>query len=124
ALDDVRAEAALPHAGKGGIRRLREPDDLERPRAIRQAADKAALLQRDDQAVNAGLGAKVERILHLVKGRRDAGFLQPFIDEKQEFELLARQHRVSARWVWVRRDKSRTGPYLFTQCSATVVNFR
>ena len=49
--------------------------------AVRQAADEAALLQRRDQPVNAGLGPQIERVLHLVEGRRHAGLLQPLVDE-------------------------------------------
>jgi hypothetical protein len=42
--------------------------------------------------VDAGLGAKVEGILHLVERGRDARFLHPLVDEHQQFVLLARQH--------------------------------
>ncbi len=58
-----------------------------------QAADEAALLQRRDQPVNAGFGAQIERVLHLVEGRRNAGFLEPLMDETQKLELFPRQHR-------------------------------
>ena len=57
-------------------RRLRQPHHLDGAGAIGQAADEAALLERLDQPVDAGLGAQVERILHLVEGRRDAASLR------------------------------------------------
>ena len=45
---------------------------------------KAALLERRDQPVDAGLGAQVQRLLHLVEGRGDAILLESFVDEVQE----------------------------------------
>ena len=74
---------------------LGQLDHLDGARPIRQAADEAALLQRRDQAVDPGLRAQVERILHLVEGGRHAGFLQAFVDEAQQLELLAGQHLAS-----------------------------
>src|ERR1700722_12723670 len=73
--------------------RFGELDHLNGTSAVRQAADKAALLKRRDQPVNAGLGAKIERILHLVKGGRNAGLLQSLMDKTQELSLLACEHR-------------------------------
>ena len=73
-------------------RQLRQLDDLDGAGAIGQAADEAALLQRGDEAVDAGLRAQVERVLHLVEGGRYAGLFQPFIDETQKFILFARKH--------------------------------
>ncbi len=67
-------------------------DHFDGARTVGQAADEAALLQRRDQAVNAGLGAQVERVLHLVEGGRHAGFLEALVDEAQKLELLAGQH--------------------------------
>ena len=72
---------------------LGQLDDLDGAGAVGQAADEAALLQRRDQAVDAGLRAQVERVLHLVEGGRHAGLLQPLIDETQKLKLFARQHR-------------------------------
>ena len=72
---------------------LGQPDHLDGAGPVRQAADEAALLERGDQAVNAGLGAQVERFLHLVEGGRHAGLLEPLVDEAEQFVLLARQHR-------------------------------
>ena len=74
--------------------RLGQLDHLDRARPVRQAADEAALLQRRDQPVDAGFGAQIERVLHLVEGGRHAGFLQPLVDEAQQLELLAGQHRL------------------------------
>jgi hypothetical protein len=59
---------------------------------VRQTADEAALLQRRDQPVDARLGRQVQRLLHLVEGGRHAGLLDPFMDEHQEFVLLAGEH--------------------------------
>jgi hypothetical protein len=39
-----------------------------------------------------GLRTQIQRILHLVEGGRNAGFLQAFADESQEFVLFAREH--------------------------------
>ena len=79
-------------AGDAVRDRFRQLDHLDGARAVWQAADEAALLERRDQPMDAGLGAQVERILHLVEGGRHAGFLQPLMDEAQKLELLACQH--------------------------------
>jgi hypothetical protein len=42
--------------------------------------------------MDAGLGAEVEGILHLVEGGRNARLLEALIDEHQEFVLLSREH--------------------------------
>ncbi len=73
-------------------RRFRHPHDFDGARPVRQAADETALLQRPDQAVNSGLRPQVERVLHLVEGRRNPGFLQTLMNEHQEFVLLPREH--------------------------------
>ena len=52
--------------------RFGQLDHLDRARPVGQPADEAALFQRGDQPVNAGLGAQIERVLHLVEGRRNA----------------------------------------------------
>ena len=90
AFDDARREAAAAVAGGGQFGQL---DDLDGAGAVGQAADEAALLERRDEAVDAGFRAQVERILHLVEGGRYAGLFQPFIDETQKFILFARKHR-------------------------------
>src|SRR5262249_48369129 len=91
ALDHARGEAA--RAGTHALaHRLGQLDDLDGARAIRQPPDEATLLERSDQAVDARFGAQVERVLHLVEGRRHARFLQALMDEAQELELLAGQH--------------------------------
>ena len=73
----------------------RAADDLEGAGAMRQAADEAALVERRDQPVDAGLGLQVERLLHLVEGRRHACFLHALVDEEQQLFLLCGQHQAS-----------------------------
>ena len=51
---------------------------------------KLALLQAGDQAVNAGLGLQLERILHLVEGGRNAMLAQIAVQEKKKLVLFAR----------------------------------
>jgi hypothetical protein len=63
---------------------------------VGQAAQEAALLQGGDQAVDAGLGGQVQRVLHLVEGGGDARLLQPLVDEHEQFVLLAREHGPSS----------------------------
>ena len=71
---------------------LRQLDHLDGAGAVGQPADEAALFQRGDQAVDARFRAQIERVLHFVEGGRHPGLLQPFVDEPQQFELLAREH--------------------------------
>ena len=73
--------------------RFGQLDHLDGAGAVGQPADEAALLERGDQAVNSRLGAQIERILHLVERGRHARLGQALVDEAQEFELLASQHR-------------------------------
>ena len=73
---------------------LGQLDDFDGARAVRQAADEAALDQRRDQAVNAGLGFEIERVLHLVEGRRHAALLHALVDEEQQLFLFLGQHHV------------------------------
>ena len=95
AADDIEAGAPLLartrrlSGGLGGLI-LRQAHDIEGPRPVRQALDEAALLEARDQAVDAGLGLEPQGFLHLVEGRGNAGFAQLFLDEFQEFPLLAR----------------------------------
>lgn len=58
-----------------------------------EAADEPPFLQRRDQAVDAGFGAEIKRLFHLVKGRGDAIGIHPCLDEIQKFKLFAGQHR-------------------------------
>src|SRR6185312_2631753 len=88
AFDHARRETATAAAG----RKLGQLDHLDGACAIGQAADETAFLQRGDETVDAGLRAQIERILHLIEGGRNAGFLQPFVDETQKFILFAREH--------------------------------
>ena len=98
--------------------RIGQPQHFQRARPVGQPADEAALLERRDQPVDAGLRRKVERILHLVEGGRNAGFLQPLVDEQQQFMLLARQHRRSPEESNDKQNQNKH--YLFQLCSATV----
>ena len=88
AVDDRGLEAGAR------LERLGQPRDLDGARAVRQPADEAALLERGDQAMDAGLRPQVERVLHLVEGRRHPILLQSLVDEVQEVVLLARKHVV------------------------------
>ena len=91
---------------------------LQRTGAVRQPANEAAFLKRRDQPMNAGFGREVERLLHLVEGGRDAALLQPFMDEHQQFMLLARQHR--GPHDQNQKKQTQNKHYLFQLCSATV----
>ena len=92
-------------------------DHLDGARPIRQAADEAALLQRRDQPVNAGLGAQVERVLHLVEGGRNSGLFEALMDKTKEFSLLARQHRRFPIWppraAETNHERTLSVPYVF-----------
>ena len=57
-----------------------------------QAADEAALLQGGDEAMDARLRLEVQRLLHLVEGRRHPGLAQALVNEAEQFVLFARQH--------------------------------
>jgi hypothetical protein len=94
------AEGALDHAGREATatataaagRKLRKLDHLNCASAIRQAANEAALFQCSNETVDTRLRAQVQRVLHLVEGGRNAGFLQAFTDEPQKLILFARKH--------------------------------
>ena len=104
-------------AFEAGRDRIGQPQHFQRTRPVGQAADEAALLQRRDQAVDAGLGSEVERVLHFVEGGRDAGFLQPLMDEQEKFVLLARQHRTSPRnQIKTKPEQTLSVPVVFRNC--------
>ena len=65
--------------------------------AVGEAADEAAFLQRRDQAVDARLGRQVQRLLHLVEGRRNARLPDALMNEHQEFVLFLREHGAESR---------------------------
>ena len=92
ALDHARREAARAARADAVRDRFGQLDHLDGAGPIGQAADEAALLQRRDEPVNAGFRAQIERILHLVEGRRHTGLLQALVDETQKFGLLSGQH--------------------------------
>ena len=73
--------------------RIGQLDHLDGARPVGEPPDEAALFQRGDQAVDAGFGAQIERILHFVERGRDTALRQALVDEAQELELLAGQHR-------------------------------
>ena len=73
--------------------RIRQFDHLDGAGAVGQAADETALFQGRNKPVNPRLGAQVQGVLHLVEGRRNPGLRQALVDEAQELELLAGQHR-------------------------------
>ena len=77
-------------------RRLRESQHLDRPGAIGEPADETPLLERHDQAMNSGLRAQIERVLHFVEGRRHARLLEALMDETQELALFLGQHKKSS----------------------------
>ena len=93
--------AAMPCATE-----FRQLDHFDGARAIRQTPDEAAFFQRRDQAMNAGFGAQIERILHLVERGRNACFFEALMDKTKEFCLLARQHRRFPIWPPGSRNKS------------------
>ena len=64
-----RREFAAATAAAARRRRFRQTQHLQRAGAIGQTANEAALLQRQDQAMNAGFGAQIERFFHFVEGR-------------------------------------------------------
>src|SRR5262249_47773897 len=127
--DHARREAAgAPRANTMG-NRFGQLDHLDGARPIWQAADEAAFLERRDEAMNAGFRTQVERVLHLVEGRRHAGFLQALMNEAQQFELFSRQHLgsspisrppVGSAARRTHQKQSMNEHYLFHMCSATI----
>ncbi len=108
-------ETATARAAEAATGLIGELNNFNRAGAVRQTADEAALLERGNEAVNARFRAQVERILHLVEGGRNPGFLQPLMNKSQQFVLFARQHRgVSPGAV---RFRSRARP-IQSNCSA------
>ena len=116
-------ESTTPKAGRGGAVRRRhrartrlgqgrvlgQLDDLKRAGAMRQAAQEPALLKGRDQAMDAGLGLEVQRLLHFVERGRDAGFPQTLVNEHEQFILLAGEHR----WASISRNRVGTKQGLF-----------
>ena len=60
-----------------------QPQDLDRPGAIGEAPDEAALLERHDETMNSGFRAQVQRFFHFIERRRHARVLQALMDESQ-----------------------------------------
>ncbi len=67
-------------------------EHFESARAVGQAADEAALLERRDQPVHSRFRLEIKRFLHFLERRRDAGCFQPLLNEADQFVLLAREH--------------------------------
>ncbi len=44
--------------------------------------------------MNARLRLQIQRVFHLVEGRRHTAFLHPIMDEEQQFFLFLSQHAV------------------------------
>ena len=88
---------SVDHAGResggwGTAHGFGQFHDLDGACPMREAADEAALFKGGDQTVNAGFGAQIQRILHLVKAGRDAIALHACVDEFQQVELFPGQH--------------------------------
>ena len=105
------AKASFDHAwretaGPAGPERLghgiRQPHDLHGAGPVRQAPHEAALLERRDQAVNAGFRFEIQSFLHLVEGGGHARLLQALMDEHEELFLLGCQHLSFSASVWGR----------------------
>ena len=62
---------------------LRQARHLDGPCAVRQALDEPAFLEAGNQPVDAGFGLQRQRILHFIKGRRDAMALKMAVDEQK-----------------------------------------
>ena len=72
-------------------------EDKKAPREASVAIEKklhAALFERGDEPVDAGLRLEVERFLHLIKGWGHARLLQPLMDEHEKLFLLRCEHLV------------------------------
>ena len=93
AFHDCGFERAPALDRAAGRRLLGHLHHLQRPGAVGEAAKEAPFFQGGDQSMDAGLRRQIERLLHLIEGRRDSGLLDPFMDEHQQFVLLTRQHR-------------------------------
>ena len=72
---------------------LREFDHLDGAGPVRQTANEAALDERCDEPVNAGLGPQIEGVLHFIEGGGHAAFLHAPVDEEQKLFLFFGEHR-------------------------------
>jgi hypothetical protein len=77
---------AARHHGVG------QPHHFEGAGAMVAPAQEAAFLQRRDQPVDARLRPELQRLLHFLEARREAGALEVPVDEDQQLVLLACQH--------------------------------
>src|SRR5690606_621359 len=78
-----------------------------------KAADEAALLERRDEAVDAGFRRQVQCVLHLVEGWRNARFLHTLMDEQEEFLLFARQHGIPVENRETNPEQTLSVPHVF-----------
>jgi hypothetical protein len=92
-MAEIGTPAALVAHSEARAVGFRKLEHFEGARPVRHPAQEPALLERQDQPVNARLGLEIEGVLHLLEGRRHAVLFQPLIDEEKEFELLACEHR-------------------------------
>src|SRR3982074_2998762 len=121
AFDDAGRKAATAVAATAG-RKLGQLDDLDGAGAIGKAANEAALFKGCDEAMDPGLRTQIQRILHLVEGGRNAGFLQAFADESQEFVLFARKHLDQSPGLIVPFDSETENPRLKIRDSKEILN--
>ena len=78
-----------------------ELDDLDGAGAMRQAANEAPFDERRDQAMDAGLRAQIERVLHFVERGRYAALLHAPVDEKEQVFLFFGEHRFCLKPLWL-----------------------
>jgi len=99
-VDDTQALGILgrnptplaPFGRGGGGRLLRQLHHFQRAGPVGQAAQEAAFLKGGDQPVDPRFRGEIQGLLHLVERGRDAGFLDPLMDEHEQFMLLAGKH--------------------------------
>ena len=114
ALHQLWPERLASPRGRRHGRLLGQLYDLKRTRTMSQPPQKSSFLECCDQPVDAGLGREIKRVLHLVERGRHAGLLNSFVDEHEQFVLLAREHdRQLADPIRLGRNTSRT----FCMCS-------
>src|SRR5690606_16431689 len=122
AADHTRLEGAPTFAcGRRRLRQIlsassfvRQAQDLDSPRPVRQPPNEAALLQAGNEPVNAGLGLQPKRVLHLIERRRHPFILEMLVQELQQLVLLTGQHESSPLPA---RNGTKRKPVLFYGCS-------
>jgi hypothetical protein len=89
---------------------------------MREAPDEAPFLERRDEPMDPGFRPQIKSFLHFLEGGRNAGLFQPFVDEHQQFILLARQHASPFRPKNRRLGTKLKHLYLFPLCSASAIS--